>query len=125
MSFRDRHPGAHAGITNGGPAPDKSARMRRRARHAWTMRLLRAAPVIAALSWLAFFVVRFGPSGRGSPIGKALLITVGISVAFAFASGAYEQTRVTAWLRRRLQRRRVDWEAFDAMRAKWEERRRD
>ncbi len=86
--------------------------------------MLRAAPVITALAWLVFFVVRFGPTGHGAPIGRALFITLGITVAFAFASGAYEPARVLVWLRSRRPRRRIDWDAFDEARARWEHHRR-
>ena len=122
MSFRHPPPSLHRDGNDGWPPNEEGTRPGREKRCLWPTRLLRLAPVITAIAWLAFFVAQFGPTGRGAPFGKALLITFAISLAFAIASGAYEPTRMLRRLRSRLPRRRTDWEAFDRERARWERR---
>src|SRR5579875_588231 len=124
MSFRHEHPSIHTDGNDGWPPARGSTEVTRSKRGLWITRLLRLAPVVTAVAWLAFFVAQFGPTGHGAPIGKALLITFAISVAFALASGAYEPTRMLRRVRSRLPRRRTDWDAFDQARASWERRRR-
>lgn len=124
MSLHRHDHDTRTGLADGGPPRRGGAELKRATRDRWTTRVLRAGPVVTAIAWLAFFVVQFGPTGRGDSVGRALFITFGISAAFAFASGAYEHTRLFTWLRSRLARRRIDWEAFDAARAGWERRRR-
>lgn len=111
--------------------------------HGWAVRVLRAAPPLAACAWLATFAVRYGPAGRGADATRGAFIAFAVAGALALASGAYEHTRICSRLRAavlaRLARRErlirltrrsrpkaepIDWDAFDEQRARWERGRR-
>lgn len=111
--------------------------------HGWALRVLRAAPPLAACAWLATFAVRYGLAGRGADATRGAFVAFAVAGALALASGAYEQTRMFSWLRARVLERLalperlirltrrsrpnpepIDWDAFDEQRARWERGRR-